>query len=385
MNVKNLVFRLALPSLLLGAVACGNDGHDHKKPDAAVSADDDGTDVDADGDLDDAGDADGSDEDADDGDGTDDAGVPDAGSMDAGLDAGEPDAGQPDAGDLDASTRSNANWMGSIDGTKSLAALSIPGTHDTGALYEDEPGTLKTQDLTIDEQLAAGVRYFDIRVKDVEGHFDVYHKTRFQELSFDQVLTSVFAFFEANPGETLILCLKQEQPPENSTNTFEQTFDTYTAQHPEKWYLGATIPTLDEVRGKIVLMRRFPATSTPKGLDATGFADNTTFTLDHGPGTKLRVQDYYEISDNPAKWTAITNLFDEATAGDFDVLFLNNTSAYLPLEGGVEDILTVSNAINPQLADYFTTNTSGRYGIVATDFLDVDTSTLIVDTNFGSD
>jgi 1-phosphatidylinositol phosphodiesterase len=317
----------------------------------------------------------------------------DSGSMpsDAGSDASDaasndagptPDAGDVDAGDTDAGTRTNANWMGAIGGSTSVAALSIPGTHDTGARFEDTPGTLKTQDLTVPEQLAAGVRYFDIRCKDVSGKFDIYHKTKYQMLSLDQVLESIFEHFAANPGETLIMSVKQEQPPENSTATFEETFDTYTAQHPDRWYLAPTIPTLDQARGKIILMRRFGVASTPKGLDATAFADNTTFTIDNGPAAKLRIQDYYEPTDNPAKWMAITDLLTEAKQGDLGTLFLNNTSAYFPLEGGAQDILSVSNVINPQVESYFTTNTSGRYGIVAMDFVDVAKSTLIVNTNF---
>ena len=133
------------------------------------------------------------------------------------------------------------------------------------------------------------------------------------------------------------MSMKEEQPASGSSNTFEQTFDAYTAQHPDRWYLGATIPTLDQVRGKIVLLRRFSATSTPKGIDATVWADNTTFTIDNG-SAKVRIQDYYEISDDDSKWTTITNLLTEAKAGSPTVLFLNHTSAYQVADGGLENI-----------------------------------------------
>jgi 1-phosphatidylinositol phosphodiesterase len=271
--------------------------------------------------------------------------------------------------------------MGAIAGSTSIAGLSIPGTHDTGARFEETPGTLKCQDLTVPDQLVAGVRYLDIRCRNVSNKFDIYHRTLYQNLSFDEVLQSIFEFFASNPGETIIMSVKQEQPASDSTNTFEQTFDAYTAQHPERWYLAPTVPTLDQARGKIVLIRRFDAMSAPKGLDATVWADNTTFTIDNG-SAKLRIQDYYEFTDNDAKWATITSLFSEAKQGDPGVLFLNNTSGYHPLDGGVEDIPSVSNVINPKVESYFTANTSGRFGIVAMDFADATRSSLIVSTNF---
>jgi 1-phosphatidylinositol phosphodiesterase len=311
-----------------------------------------------------------------------DAAAHDAGDA-ASNDSGPSDAaaeGSSDSGDASAYTGSN--WMSTIAGPTSLAALSIPGTHDTGATIETSPGTLKCQNLSVPDQLTAGIRYFDIRTRNVSNKFDVYHTTLYQNLSFDTVLQNIYDFFTANPGETLIMSLKEEQPESGSTNTFEQTFDSYTAQHPERWYLDATIPTLDQVRGKIVLLRRFSVTSTPKGLDgSTGWQDNTTFTIDNGT-TKLRIQDFYEFSDNNAKWTSIDNLLTEAKSGTLTTLYLNNTSGYQPLDGGVEDIPSVSNFINPKIVTYFTANTSGRYGIVAMDFADVTKSSLILSTNF---
>jgi 1-phosphatidylinositol phosphodiesterase len=283
------------------------------------------------------------------------------------------------------------SWMGQFPTTRSLAALSIPGTHDTGATI-DAPGTTgttKCQDLTVDAQLTAGVRYMDIRLKALDDtHFEVFHTNVDQSLTFDAVLTSIFTFFTAHPTETVVMSLKQEQGPAGGvTKSFEQIFGSYVAQHADRWYLGATVPTLADARGKIVVLRRFGATSLPTGIDvSSGWADNTTFTLANGDAT-LRIQDYYEITDDPSKWTAITSLFDEATqsaadAGTPPVLFLNNTSAYLPLNGGLEDIPSVSNTINPQLASYFGTAKTGRYGIVAMDFVDATKAAGIVRTNF---
>lgn len=312
----------------------------------------------------------------------------DAGAADASLDAPAPSDGSTDSGPTDGATDGSAdggvtgsNWMGALGDSLSLAALSIPGTHDTGATHETSPGTLKTQNLSVPDQLAAGVRYFDIRVENLANKFEIFHTTLDQQLSFDTVLQDISTFFAANPGETLIMCLKQEQPASNSTNTFEQTFQSYVAQNASRWYLSASVPTLGQVRGKIVLLRRFSVTTLPTGIDATVWADNTTFSITDADAN-LRIQDYYEIPDDGSKWTSITGLFTEALSGSGTTLYLNNTSAYFPLDGGVENIPGVSDVINPKLVTYFTGAAQGRYGIVAMDFADTTKSALVFATNF---
>ncbi|HEX4460812.1 MAG TPA: phosphatidylinositol-specific phospholipase C [Polyangia bacterium] len=309
-----------------------------------------------------------------------DAGVPDlsAGVGDLAIDDGS--AADLAPTDL-APPYTGSNWLGAIPGATSLAALSIPGTHDTGALFEDTPGATKTQNLAVPDQLTAGIRYFDIRTRNVNNQFEIYHLTVDQNLSFATVLQNIYDFLAANPTEAVIMSVKEEQPETGSTNTFEQTFDTYTAQHMDSWYLGATIPTLDAVRGKIVLLRRFSATTTPKGLDATVWSDNTTFTINNGSAT-LQIQDYYDVPDDTSKWTAIANQLAAAKSGGTSDFYINHTSAYEDADGGLENIPSVSDVINPEVTSYFTTNTFGRYGAIVMDFADTTKSGLVIKTNF---
>jgi 1-phosphatidylinositol phosphodiesterase len=312
--------------------------------------------------------------------------------QDAGLDALTPQDAGADAAfvvETEAGTFTASNWMGAFPGSTSVADLSIPGTHDTGATIDmpGTTGTTKCQNLGIADQLAAGVRYFDIRVHNLSNQFEVYHLTVDQELTFASLLQSISTFFAANPSETLIMSVKEEtpDPQTGSTNTFEQTFDSYTAANPAAWYLGDTIPTLDQARGKIVLLRRFSATNLPTGIDVTAWNSEalTTFTIANGDAT-LQIQDDYQVTDDPSKWTAITDLFAFALQSDAgsDVFFLNNTSAYVELDSGLEDILFVSNVINPELTTYFAAATAARYGIVGMDFVDTAKASLILSTNF---
>jgi len=282
---------------------------------------------------------------------------------------------------FDIGAYTGSNWMGAIDGNKSLTQLSIPGTHDSGARYEPVSGTAKCQNLTIAEQLAAGVRYLDIRCRHIDDTFAIHHGLVFQHIYFDDVLNDCIGFLNSNPSECIIMCIKEEHTPSNNTRSFEQTFDSYVAQNPDKWCLTATIPTLGQARGKIVLLRRFNAVTIPKGIDATSWADNTVFTIDNG-FAKLKIQDKYVVPDNNAKWTLIQNLYTEAKSQNFDRLYINFSSGYKMLYGILPSITTVSNFMNPKLVTYFTSSTSGRYGITAMDFADTSKCSLIINTNF---
>ncbi|MDJ1472012.1 phosphatidylinositol-specific phospholipase C [Xanthocytophaga flava] len=269
------------------------------------------------------------------------------------------------------------NWMSLVSSSLTLSQLSIPGTHDSGALYEPVSGTAKCQNLTIGNQLIAGIRFLDVRCRHIDNAFAIHHGSIYQNMNFDDVLNACWSFLASNPTETIIMSVKEEYNSSNVSRTFEQTFDTYIQKNPSKWYMGSSVPALGTVRGKIVLLRRFNATSTPKGIDATNWADNTTFT-----SGILNVQDYYNVSSADQKWTSITNQFNAALAGSSNTLYLNYTSGYKALIFGIPSITTVSNSVNPKITTYFTTNTSGRYGIIPMDFADSGRSSLIIATNF---
>lgn len=279
-----------------------------------------------------------------------------------------------------AANATTTGWMQSLPDTYLVSQLSIPGSHDAGARYEPVAGTAKCQSLTIGDQLNAGIRFLDVRCRHIDDAFAIHHGSIYQNLNFDDVLNACWSFLSSNPSECIIMSVKEEYDPSNDTRTFEQTFDSYTQKNPSGWYLGATIPTLGSVRGKIVLLRRFSAATTPKGLDATNWADNTTFSINGN--ASLRVQDNYQVSDNSTKWTNITNLLTEAKNGSNSTLYIDFTSGYKSLIFGIPSITSVSNTINPQITSYFTANTKGRYGVIPMDFSDAAKATLIYQTNF---
>ena len=78
-------------------------------------------------------------------------------------------------------TLNRSAWMKGLSDEIPVCQLTIPATHDSGALLGGE--ALQTQDITIREQLEIGVRGFDIRLQACEnGKLGVYHSEQFQEI-----------------------------------------------------------------------------------------------------------------------------------------------------------------------------------------------------------
>jgi len=272
------------------------------------------------------------------------------------------------------------NWMSGLDGTKTVSQFSIPGTHDSGARFEPVSGTAKCQNLTIADQLTAGVRFLDIRCRHINDAFAIHHGQVYQNQNFDDVLNATIAFLNSNPTETVIMSVKEEYNASGDTRSFEATFDSYVAKNPGKWYLGSSIPTLDQVRGKIVLFRRFGASSTPKGIDASNWPDNTSFSTD----ATLRVQDNYNVSNNDTKWAQISQILGEARYGPPNTLYVNFASGVASIIG-IPNIPNVSNNINPRLTTFFTNNKSGHFGVTLMDFVDAAKCTMIYNTSYPTD
>jgi len=269
------------------------------------------------------------------------------------------------------------NWMASLNSDLYLSQFSIPGTHESMALYESFSGTAKCQNLNLSSQLNAGVRFVDIRCRHLNNAFVIHHGSVYQNANFDDVLNAVISFLNTNPSECVMMSVKEEYNASGNTRTFEQTFDSYVAKNPSKWNLSSSIPTIGSAKGKITLFRRFGANSIPKGIDASVWPDNTSFTYG-----ALSVQDNYVVSDNNTKWNQITNQFSNAHNSSDNTLYINFCSGYKPGLFGIPNIPAVANDINSRLVTYFSTATFGRKGVVLMDFVDANRCTLVYNTAY---
>mmetsp|Transcript_34391 Transcript_34391/g.83470 ORF Transcript_34391/g.83470 Transcript_34391/m.83470 type:complete len:471 (+) Transcript_34391:389-1801(+) len=169
------------------------------------------------------------------------------------------------------------DWMSHLDDDLSLASISIPGSHDSGSRYGGIYVT--TQTWSIDQQLRSGIRFLDIRCRREGKVFTIHHGPFYQHLWFDQVLEVVRTFFEEHPSETILMRVKEEYDAKDGSASFVAIWNRYMnelgygdllAQYP---WDGKTMPTLGQVRGKIVLLRDFAWNGPEIGLHYNRFGN----------------------------------------------------------------------------------------------------------------
>lgn len=336
-------------------------------------------------------------------------------------------------------------WMSHVDDSKFLDELSIPGTHDSGTCSVDndtEPQTsqVKCQQDYIPTQLLEGIRYFDIRLGKGDdpgidhGGFYLFKKDgNFLHLS--DVIGYFKTFLNENPKEALIMLVSRgndEATDEGITTAFAKVLD----ENPDLFYTSSRVPTLGEVRGKIVLLRRFRLAGNSVsghtwGLDLTEWDDKakahsdcTTMCLvqdargfeetdDAGTKepycTKVYAQDKYKLSgtdkliwvDNALKETTgrTRNTVDVKDADGATVQVqercwsINYTSCTGLSQGGnpftsarvVNEHLYKSPYINPSGIEDTKSDYLKHIGIIASDFVDAALARSIYQRNYDTE
>lgn len=227
-------------------------------------------------------------------------------------------------------TNKGKEWMKNIDNSTLLTSLSIPGSHDSGALHSIADLAGKCQDLSIYEQLQAGVRFFDIRLKQYNDNLKVVHGFVDQKLSFSSVLKDFSNFLNLYPSEGLIVSIKKESNAVNTVTSFDESLKKELNDYSSIWNLSNDAPkTMGELRGKIYLISRYEENTI--GLNAyDGWLDpdksETTNTFDI-LDSNLHVQDYYQVKDINNKLSEISQCLTYSKA-NLDKLTLNFTSCY---------------------------------------------------------
>lgn len=95
-----------------------------------------------------------------------------------------------------------SKWMSYIKDETLLKSVVIPGSHDAGS--KGMMWLTKTQNKDIKEQLADGVRYFDIRIQKDGDDFAAFHGPS-KGLKADDIFRDIRDFISVNSTETLIL------------------------------------------------------------------------------------------------------------------------------------------------------------------------------------
>jgi hypothetical protein len=291
----------------------------------------------------------------------------------------------------DASYRSltsaaNPDWMGRLPDGAGLAALSVPGTHETlairGGAWTQAQENHGESAATLTAQLTAGIRAVDIRVRVNAGNtFTVHHGATYQNANFTDVLNRLGDYLGAHPGETVLLRLKQECTGQTGSCSdasgqagFADIFDGYVARRPGLFWTpsvtrgsGAAMPTLGAVRGKVVLMVLNGAYGDR--LHQYGLAQFA----DWKDGSSAYVQDEYNVPNVGAiatKRDRVRRFLDTTGAGDRTKMYVNfasGASVFATPEAVAGGALGVQG-VNPFLLGYLNEGRVARAGVVMLDF-----------------
>lgn len=204
------------------------------------------------------------------------------------------------------------SWMGELKDEISLAALSIPGTHNSPTHHRALP-SVRCQVASVPEQLQQGVRFLDVRVQP-EGPLDpskdkliLVHSVFPVSLTgpryFRTLMDEVLHFLDQNPRETIIMSIKREGTGDATDSQLSRILRDHYVKDGSRWFTAPRIPTLGEARGKIVLIRRFILEERLKnewggagwGINADTCADNSPHSL--CPSGDVCIQDFYEVLD----------------------------------------------------------------------------------------
>ncbi|WVQ97116.1 hypothetical protein IAU59_004226 [Kwoniella sp. CBS 9459] len=217
-----------------------------------------------------------------------------------------------------------ANFLSRLPDDTPLGDLTLPGTHESCALFGYPISQCQQPSTPISQQLMDGVRFLDVRLRVVGEDLLMYHGPRPQRSSLTILLSVLHDFLASHPGETLILCIKQETPPwhPHFSSMLYRAFKPFL----DKWFMEERIPVLSEVRGKGILLSRFDRDSEGDevwgerlgmGIHPSRWPDSRKEGFEWDcEGTTVRTQDWYRVHtflQIPEKFQAITSHLAPAT------------------------------------------------------------------------
>ncbi|XP_059364806.1 1-phosphatidylinositol phosphodiesterase-like [Carassius carassius] len=135
-------------------------------------------------------------------------------------------------------------WMRTLDDNKLISDITIPGTHDSLALHGGPAA--ECQAWLLEDQLNAGIRYFDLRVSGDE--LKVVHGPISQHTTFFEAFNTIKEFLSRFQTETVLVRLKHSSKfPDQVISQLE---------NDSKSWVRNDIPRIGDVRGNVVFVQK---------------------------------------------------------------------------------------------------------------------------------
>lgn len=272
-------------------------------------------------------------------------------------------------------TTATNNWMATIPGNINFSMLSTPGSHNSAT--SNCSSAAKCQSETIAQQLANGVRAFDIRPTYkysstiTSSNLYIFHGMVNTNVLYKDAIKDMVEFLQAHPTEAIsVIMVKEDGTPLLSSwtdyttemcNAIDEVHTQYTDYIK---LLDHSYYTLDDYRGKIFFGYR-NAWDLHKTVRVTNWPDDnskTDYTVGVGSTCYASVEDAYNTSGS-AKTTVVNDLLDLASANT------NRARFHYTFTSVANSITSSANTQNPAVATYISNTLTGPTGYVYADFM----------------
>ena len=277
---------------------------------------------------------------------------------------------------------SRKNWMSGIDNATPISQMSIPGTHESGALHGGGP--TQCQWHSVAKLLERGIRFLDIRCGHAAGtlgsrEFPIYHSGVYQETNFETVQAQCMEFLAQNPTEFILMNVQHEGIP-NLSNHSDDSFTEMFLKlaNADHWNFTPHIPSVNDCRKKIVLVRAYDSAANAGWPNSYRRSTNDVIVFDGGlewNGFNIDGTSSNGVFETQNGWTtfgsdlskqqAAEEHLQAAAAGPTDRMYVN----FLSRAG--DSVGTYAQVINDNICQFLSNtlnDTTKRLGVVNMDF-----------------
>ncbi|XP_029359690.1 uncharacterized protein LOC115044678 [Echeneis naucrates] len=256
----------------------------------------------------------------------------------------------------------NIPWMAGVQDFHPLSLITIPGTHDSMALYGGPE--LQHQALPLRDQLMLGIRFLDLKVFGVFDTLYVMHGVLYQRSTFKEVLDTVRAFLSEYKTEAVLLRVEPV--------SFEKTKVTEMVQkligNDQHVWVTSGMPNMGQVRGKIVFLQKNTFTLGVPFIETEG---------------KSKVSN---VKDKDNRIISQLNQANEGCGGDYAVLTSTSGTGLGTFWGMFLTPKRVAEKVNPWLNQYlrqfYPNHPRPCFGVIAMDFPGIDLIQTLINLNW---
>lgn len=244
------------------------------------------------------------------------------------------------------------SWMRHLSDTLYASQILIPGAHDS-ATGEGMRGVLKlgiTQQKSIAEQWACGIRAFDFRPAINRGCLHIYHGSLKTKITLSAAIDTLLKCIEKNPSEFAIVLLRQERGSSDPAerNLWSKLIGEQINKIGDRAALFHPKLTVGCLRGKILFLSRNHYSGSNKGARIEGWSHSADGTknakiipynkesLIESPqnvvkNATLYIQDFYSPTSQSLgqkKIETIKQFIDDSQTAAPETWIINHLSGY---------------------------------------------------------